>query len=181
MPGRCSRRAESKFRNRIGPSSANRRAASPRLAAAAAAFRRAGIDTEESPHIVDEIWKKLALNVCTLPTAALLRFAAHELIQHRRMLDLMRGLLAEVAAVARPQGINLDETERWSAIVGLLEKAIGARASMLQDVEAGRRTEIDVINGAIVEAGRRFQVPTPLNDAMVWMVKSLQAKYLAAR
>lgn len=156
-------------------------AASPRLAAAAAAFRRAGIDTEELPHIVDEIWKKLALNVCTLPTAALLRFAAHELIQHPEMLDLMRGLLAEVAAVARPQGINLDETERWSAIVGLLEKAVGARASMLQDVEAGRRTEIDVINGAIVEAGRRFQVPTPLNDAMVWMVKSLQAKYLAAR
>ena len=51
---------------------------------------------------------------------------------------------------------------------------------MLQDVEAGRRTEIDVVNGAIVEAGRRHSVPTPLNDAMVWMVKSLQAKYLAA-
>ena len=67
----------------------------------------------------------------------------------------MRGLLAEVAAVARPQGINLDEAERWAAIVALLEKAVGARASMLQDVEAGRRTEIDVVNGAIVEAGRQ--------------------------
>ena len=75
------------------------------------------------------------------------------------MLDLMRGLLAEVAAVARPQGINLDEAERWAAIVGLLEKAVGARASMLQDVEAGRRTEIDVVNGAIVEAGRRHSGP----------------------
>jgi 2-dehydropantoate 2-reductase len=154
--------------------------ASPRLEAAVAAFRRAGIETTASSRIVDEIWKKLALNVCTLPTAALLRFPAHELVQHSEMLDLMRGLLAEVAAVARPQGIALDERERWAAIVALLEKAVGARASMLQDVEAGRRTEIDVVNGAIVEAGRRYSVPTPLNDAMVWLVKSLQAKYLAA-
>jgi 2-dehydropantoate 2-reductase len=61
----------------------------------------------------------------------------------------------------------------------LLKQAIGARASMLQDVEANRQTEIDVVNGAIVEAGRQHSVPTPLNDAMVWMVKSLQAKYLA--
>jgi 2-dehydropantoate 2-reductase len=154
--------------------------ASPRLEAAVAALCRAGIETTASPRIVDEIWKKLALNVCTLPTAALLRFPAHELIQHSEMLDLMRGLLAEVAAVARPQGIALDEGERWAAIVALLEKAVGARASMLQDVEAGRRTEIDVVNGAIVEAGRRYSVATPLNDAMVWLVKSLQAKYLAA-
>ncbi len=155
--------------------------ASPRLEDAVAAFRRAGIETTASPRIVDEIWKKLALNVCTLPTAALLRFPAHELIEHQEMLDLMRGLLAEVAAVASPQGINLDEAERWAAIVALLEKAVGARASMLQDVEAGRRTEIDVVNGAIVEAGRLHSVPTPLNEAMVWLIKSLQSKYLAAK
>ena len=154
--------------------------ASPRLEAAVAAFRKAGIETTPSPRILEEVWKKLALNVCTLPTAALLRFAAHELNQHEEMRASMRGLLAEVVAVAKAQGINLDEAERWRAITGLLEKAVGARASMLQDVEAGRQTEIDVINGAIVEGGKRHALATPLNDAMVWMVKSLQAKYLAA-
>jgi 2-dehydropantoate 2-reductase len=152
---------------------------SPRLEAAVAALRRAGIETEPSPHIVTEIWKKLALNVCTLPTAALLRFQAHELNQYEEMRDLMRGLLAEVVAVAAAQGILLDPAERWQAITDLLDRAVGARASMLQDVEAGRQTEIDVINGAIVEAGRRHGVATPLNDAMLWMVKSLQGKYLA--
>jgi 2-dehydropantoate 2-reductase len=153
--------------------------ASPRLEAAVAAFRKAGIETTPSPHILEEIWKKLALNVCTLPTAALLRFAAHELNQHEEMRALMRGLLAEVAAVAKAEGIRLDEAERWQAITSLLDRAVGARASMLQDVEANRQTEIDVINGAIVEAGKCHSVATPLNDAMVWMVKSLQAKYLA--
>jgi len=155
-------------------------AASPRLAAAAEAFRKAGFEVTASPRILDEVWKKLALNVCTLPTAALLHFQAHELNQHEEMRALMRGLLTEVVGVAKAQGIKLDEGERWAAITGLLEKAIGARASMLQDVEAGRRTEIEVINGAIVDGGKKSGVPTPLNDSMVWMVKSLQAKYLAA-
>ena len=153
---------------------------SARLTTAIAAFRNAGIETTQSDRILDEVWKKLALNVCTLPTAALLRFQAHELSQHEEMRLLMRGLLAEVVAVAKAQGISLDESERWQAITSLLGRAIGARSSMLQDVEAGRQTEIDVINGAIVEGGRRTSVPTPLNDAMVWLIKSLQAKYLPA-
>jgi 2-dehydropantoate 2-reductase len=153
-------------------------ARSQRLEAAVAAFRKAGIETTPSSRIIEEIWKKLALNVCTLPTSALLRFPAHELIQHEGTIALMRGLLVEVVAVAKAQGINLDTAERWQAITKLLEQAIGARASMLQDVEANRQTEIDVVNGAIVEAGKRDSVPTPLNGAMVWMVKSLQEKYL---
>jgi 2-dehydropantoate 2-reductase len=154
---------------------------SQRLEAAVAAFRRAGIETAPSPRIIDEIWKKLALNVCTLPTSALLRFQAHELIQHEGTIALMEGLLAEVVAVAKAEGINIDHTERKQAIANLLEKAVGARASMLQDVDANRQTEIDVVNGAIVMAGQRNSVPTPYNDAMVWMVKSLQAKYLGKR
>ena len=154
---------------------------SRRLEAAVAAFRSADIETAPSSRILDEIWKKLALNVCTLPTAALLHFQAHELIRHEGTIALMEGLLAEVVAVAKAQGINIDHAERRQAIANLLEKAVGARASMLQDVEANRQTEIDVVNGAIVMAGRRNSVPTPFNDAMVWMVKSLQAKYLAVR
>lgn len=51
---------------------------------------------------------------------------------------------------------------------------------MLQDVEKSRRTEIDVINGAIVEVGRRLKIPTPLNDAMLWLVKSLEGSFAAA-
>ena len=64
---------------------------------------------------------------------------------------------------------------------GLLEKAVGAKASMLQDVEARRRTEIEVINGAIVEAGRRTGVPTPHNEAMVWMIEAAEKQYLEGR
>ena len=152
---------------------------SPRLQAVAETLESAGFEVTASPRILDEVWKKLALNVCTLPTAGLLRFHANELGEHDGTLSLMRGLLDETVAVARAQGIALDPEERWSSITGLLERAIGAKASMLQDVEARRRTEIDVINGAIVEAGRHHRIATPLNDAMVWLIGSLEAAYLS--
>jgi 2-dehydropantoate 2-reductase len=140
-------------------------------------FNGAGIETTPSDNILLTIWSKLALNVCTLPTSALLRFYAGQPIQHEGTLALMRALLQETVTVANAQGITLDFEERWANITGLLERATGAKASMLQDVENRRRTEIDVINGAIVEAGRRLNIPTPYNETMVWLVKALEETF----
>lgn len=151
----------------------------PRLDRVRQALAEAGFEVTATPRILDEIWKKLALNVCTLPTSGLLRFFANQLAEHDGTLALMRGLLDETVAVAAAQGIALDAEERWEAIVSLLRRAVGGKASMLQDVEAKRRTEIDVINGAIVDAGGRTGVATPLNQAMVWLIKSLEESYLA--
>lgn len=59
----------------------------------------------------------------------------------------------------------------------MLKRAVGGKASMLQDVEARRRTEIDVINAATVEAGQRLGIPTPTNQTMVWLIKSLEETF----
>lgn len=150
----------------------------PRLKAICDAFRSADLDVTQSSKILDEVWKKLCLNVCTLPTSALLRFFAHQLVQHEGMKAEMRALLIEVVNVAKAQGIAIDFDERWLAITSLLEKAIGGKSSMLQDVEAKRRTEIEVINGAIVAAGLKYKVLTPHNDAMVNLIYSLEQSYL---
>lgn len=148
-----------------------------RLEEVGACLRAAGLAVGTTASVVREIWSKLALNACTLPTSALLRFAAGQLIDHDETLELMRALLREVVAVASAQKIPLDQEERWEAIVGLLGRAAGAKASMLQDVERRRRTEIDVINGAVVAAGREHGIPTPHNETMVWLIKSLECGY----
>ena len=141
-------------------------------------FNQAGIDVVATENVLKEIWSKLALNVCTLPTSALLRFYAPQLVQHDSMLELMRALLHEVVAVAHAQKIPLDFDERWDAITGLLKRCgPNAKSSMLQDVEKSRQTEIDVINGAIVEAGQRLGIATPYNNAMLWMVKALEGTF----
>jgi len=152
-----------------------------RLAWVAKTFNEAGIEVTTTPMVLKEIWSKLALNVCTLPTSALLRFYAPQLVQHEAMLDLMRDLLREVIAVAKAQNIPLEFDERWEAITGLLKRcAPNAKSSMLQDVEKGRVTEIDVINGAITEAGQRLGIPTPYSDAMVKLIKSLEGTFKSA-
>ena len=151
---------------------------SDRVQSIVRAFTDAGLEVSPSTNVLKEIWSKLALNACTLPTSSLLRFYAPQLVQHETMLQLMRELLEEVVAVARAQDIPLELDERWEAITGLLKRcAPTAKSSMLQDVEQSRATEIDVINGAIVDAGRRLNIATPYNNAMLWMVKSLEQTF----
>ena len=155
-------------------------AISGRIETVAEVFRAAGIEVAVTGKILDEIWKKLALNCCTLPTSALFGFFAHELVAFDGAKQVMATILREVVDVARANGIALDYDERWAAITGLLEKAIGGKASMLQDVQAARKTEIEVINGAILAAGKEAGVATPVNQTMVWMIEAAQARYLAA-
>jgi len=154
---------------------------SDRLQQITETFNKAGIEVNPTPQVLKEIWSKLALNVCTLPTSALLRFFAPQLVEHSGTVNLMQSLLREAVAVAQAQDIPLTFDERWEAISGLLKRcAPNTKASMLQDVERTRRTEIDVINGAIVDAGRRSGTPTPYNDAIVWLVKSLEETFQPA-
>lgn len=153
---------------------------SARLERIAEVFTKAGIEVTATPAILKEIWSKLALNVCTLPTSGLLRFYAQRLIQHEGTTKLMQTLLREVVVVAQAQNIPLDYDERWEAISGLLRRlAPTIKGSMLQDIEKSRQTEIDVINGAVVDAGRRLGIPTPYNDAMLWMTKSLEESFVS--
>ncbi len=148
--------------------------ADARLAEIAAAFTAAGIEAHVSTSVREQIWSKLALNVCSLPTSSLLRCYAGDLVQRPGTVTLMQALLREVVAVATALGIKLDYHERWTAIATLLEKATTAKASMLQDVMARRRTEIDVINGAIVAEGARFGIATPHNETLVQLIKALE-------
>ena len=153
-------------------------ALTPRLHQFADALRKAEFEVVESPQVLKEIWAKLALNVATLPTASIFQWEARKLIEHAPMKDLMAALLQEVVAVANAQQIPLDYDERWTAITGLLEKiSPTAKGSMVVDVEHRRRTEIDVMSGAIVEAGQRLGIPTPYNNTMLWLIKVLESSF----
>ena len=150
---------------------------SQRLKRIGEVFNTAGIEVTLSENVIKEIWSKLLLCVCTLPTSALLRFASGQLIEHQGTLELMRSLLHEAVVVAKMQGVDFDEEKYWEYTTDSFKRYPGSKASMLQDVENRRRTEIDVINGAIVEAGKRQNVPTPFNSVMVWLIKSLEETF----
>jgi 2-dehydropantoate 2-reductase len=141
---------------------------SPRLEQIVKAFNAAGIAVEPSGQVLNEMWSKLALSVATLPTSSTVRVTADRLLDALEMQDVMQQLLREVVAVANAQNIPLDFDERWQAITGLLRKLVpNTKGSMLQDVEARRQTEIDVMCGAIIEAGMRLNIATLYNRAML--------------
>jgi 2-dehydropantoate 2-reductase len=149
-----------------------------RVRAIAEVFSKAGLEIEASAQVLKEIWSKLALNVATLPTSSSIKLTADHLCDTEAMQNLMRELLKEVVAVANAQNIPLDFNERWEVITSLLKKlARNTKGSMLQDVEKQRVTEIDVMCGAIIEAGRPLNIATPYNNAMLWLIKAMEGTF----
>ena len=135
------------------------------------ALASSGFEVHASPKIREEIWKKLILNAATLPTASLTGMNAGALTAHASMHELVTETAREAVAVAQALGYDIDEQERVDYIHALLERAGPTKGSMLQDFEARRPTEIDVINGAVVRAADETGMPVPLNRAFVALVK----------
>src|SRR5260370_39326017 len=91
---------------------------------------------------------------------------------------LVSGLVGEGKAVAAAQGIVLDaDPEELIDHAARPEVAYGHKASMLQDVEAHRRTEVDYLNGGIARFARELGVPTPLNDAVNAPIKGVETSW----
>jgi len=97
------------------------------------------------------------------------------------VLELMQNLAREVVAVAEAQGYQLDAEQAIQDLRSALVKAGPAKASMRQDVEAGRRTEIDVITGAVLRAAEEHGVSTPLNRAINALIRGYEATISASR
>lgn len=140
---------------------------------ALSAMRAADIDVTARADIETVIWQKLILNAATLPTSALtgLRIAPLGQPPVRELVDT---IASEAVAVARAAGYAIDLDERLETIHRIVAGAGMGKSSMLQDVEAGRRTEIDVITGAIVRTAERFGVEVPVNRALYALVKGAE-------
>ena len=119
------------------------------------------------------VWRKVVTNAAVNPLTALIRRTNAELLADAPASRVADGIAREVARVATATGVPIDEDEavkQWRAMAALT----GAnRSSMLQDVEAGRPTEIDAISGAVAREGERHGVAAPLNQAMTLLVASL--------
>ncbi|HET6507866.1 MAG TPA: 2-dehydropantoate 2-reductase [Baekduia sp.] len=135
---------------------------------------RAGFDVETAADVRTEIWRKLVLNAATLPTAALTGLAAGSLAAVGSMSELVDAAAREAVAVANAAGHDLDAEASVARIHEVLDAAGPGKASMLQDFEAGRRSEIDVITGAVLRIGADHGVPTPVNQALYALVQGYE-------
>lgn len=147
----------------------------PRTHAVATLLSGAGLATSVSDDMTATRWEKLLINVATGAVAGITGLTYGQLGDQPLLLAVASDAVAEAMAVAAAAGVRLsttDPADAWArATQGL---SGGFRTSMLQSLERGRPTEIDVINGAVVRLGLRHGVPTPVNTTLVALVKGLE-------
>jgi 2-dehydropantoate 2-reductase len=139
------------------------------------ACTRGGMPTNAVRDARGPQWRKVIFNASTNPIGALTGLTHGRVCERPDLRALVSGLVDEGKAVAAAQGIVLDaDPEALIDHAAKPEVAYDHKASMLQDVEAHRTTEIDYLNGGIVRFGREHGVPTPLNEAIWALVKGVE-------
>jgi 2-dehydropantoate 2-reductase len=142
------------------------------------ACSRGGMPTTAVADARGPQWRKVIFNASTNPIGALTGLTHGRVCERPDLRALVSGLVDEGKAVAAAQGIVLDaDPEDLIDHAAKPEVAYYHKASMLQDIEARRTTEIDYLNGGIVRFGREHGVPTPLNEAIWALVKGVESSW----
>jgi 2-dehydropantoate 2-reductase len=142
------------------------------------ACTRAGMPTAAVADARGPQWRKVIFNAATNPIGALTGLTHGRVCEDEALRRLVSGLVDEGKAVAGAQGIELDaDPEELIDHAARPEVAYDHKASMLQDVEARRETEIDYLNGGIARFGREHGVATPLNETVTALIKGLEASW----
>jgi len=117
------------------------------------------------------VWVKLIFNCAINPVTAILKVKNNEL---SKIPDLIKNIVDEILLVAEKEGLRFNNEEIFDMIVKIIKDSGGNISSMLQDILKGRKTEIDFLNGKVVELGKKHNVKTPVNEMLVSMVKFLE-------
>ena len=147
--------------------------ADPRVAAVRELFVRAGIPHVVPDDVLREQWWKFMLNVGVNQVSAVLRapYAAFALPE---VGGLARDAMREVVALSGPAGVALGEADVERCFPILAALAPDGKTSMLQDVEAGRKTEVEIFAGTVVRLGREHGTPTPVNELLGRLLAALE-------
>jgi 2-dehydropantoate 2-reductase len=142
------------------------------------ACTRAGLPTQAVADARGPQWRKVIFNAATNPIGALTGLTHGRVCEREDLRRLVTGLVDEGKAVADAMEIELDaDPEELIDHAAKPDVAYDHKASMLQDVEARRATEVDYLNGGIVRFGRQHGVPAPLNAAITALIKGLEASW----
>ena len=144
---------------------------SERIKAIDRLFERSRLRYRISEHIMEEMWSKFRLNVCNNLPQAVLGAGAGCYRDSEHMRYIRRGLRQELEAIAAAKGIDMSKVDDHGSIV-----TPTARYSTLQDLDAGRHTEIDMFSGALIRMGAELGIPTPYNEYTYHIIKALEEK-----
>ncbi|WP_321957796.1 ketopantoate reductase family protein [Paraburkholderia bannensis] len=140
-------------------------------------WRSSGFKVAIFDDIDQMVWEKLIMNVAFSGTTCATGMTIGEVMGNPNAWSVAKGAAEEAIAVAKAAGIHLDVGDPIEHIRKLGSKIPNARPSMLLDYNLRRRGEVDAINGSISREGRKYGVPTPVNDTVVGIIKAREAGF----
>jgi 2-dehydropantoate 2-reductase len=148
---------------------------SPRSDTVAALFTAAGIPLEVSDNIDGVLWTKLIVNCAYNALSAITALPYGRLVRHDGVEQVLRDVVAECLAVAAKAGV-VPAGDVWEGVKRIPQVMPEQTSSTAQDLQRGRRSEIDHLNGCIVRKGEALGIPTPANRLLQTLVKILEAR-----
>lgn len=137
------------------------------------ALTECGLNTKHTTELSSMAWRKAILNACMNPVCAVTGKTMAEVINDPILFSLVDSLIKEGVAVARANEFSLG-SNFYPYCINYIKGAGRHKPSMLQDIEAKRRTEVDFINGKIMEYGMQAGMATPYNTMIRGLVKALE-------
>jgi 2-dehydropantoate 2-reductase len=146
----------------------------PRSLPALELFEAGGFETHLAVDLDSVLWAKLVANTAINPLSALLRIPNGELVEREQVRQTLEAVATETAGIAKTLGITLPFEDPAAYVVDIARRTASNRSSMLQDLEGGRETEVEAINGAVVAAADRAGLQAPWNINMLQMIKAAE-------
>jgi 2-dehydropantoate 2-reductase len=143
------------------------------VAAVVDLFRQAGLECQAREDIEAVLWEKLVINVGINPLTALLRVPNGALLELPPAWEVAVAAAGEAQAVARAAGLSLSG-DPAARLAQVCTATAANRSSMLQDILAGKQTEIEAMNAQVAARGRALGVPTPVNDLLTQLLKAAE-------
>jgi len=144
---------------------------------AANLLTKCGFETKISKDIDSVIWSKLIINIGINALAAVTRLKNGMLIKRDGARDIMRSSVQEAIDVVRRKRIKLIYDDPIQKVESVCKATAANVSSTLQDVMNSKRTEIDYINGVIVRQGKALGIPTPVNEALAGLIRTIESSY----
>lgn len=140
-------------------------------------FDKVGIDYQTPEDMLRSYWLKYMLNVSSNQPSAILRMTFGEMQNNSKFVEFMKNIIAEVESVAKAEGVQNTETMCDEAIKTFYKMTPDGKTSMLQDVEAGRKTEVGIFADTMIAFGKKHNIPTPYNTVLKGLIEIIHENY----
>lgn len=140
-------------------------------------FNESGIQNKVFSDMIRMVWKKFMLNVGVNQVTAVTRAPYGKVTSIETNLKLFREAMKEVLDIAKASNIDLRDEDVEEFVVLMSNFSPNGKTSMLQDIEAKRKTEVDYFAGTVIETGKKLNIPTPVNNVLYCIIKSMEELY----